>query len=59
MKNYKRLSTKPCRTCSDGGITEEEEVVVGNRKIKAVHYIHQGIDVKNLETDSKESHGKS
>lgn len=53
MKNGKRLATKPCMTCSDGGIIEEEEVMVGNRKIKAAHYVHQGIDVKQLEACAK------
>ena len=52
MKDYKRLATKPCRTCSDGSITEKEEVVVGDRKIRAVHYVHQGIDVKTMDTSS-------
>lgn len=59
MKTGRRLVTKPCRTCSDGGITEEEEVIVGDRKIKAVHYVHQGINVKNLQPASKETHGES
>jgi len=48
MRNDKRLSTQPCRTCSDGGITEEETVVVGGRKIKVLHYVDQSIDVRNL-----------
>lgn len=59
MKTGRRLVTKPCRTCSDGGITEEEEVIVGDRKIKAVHYVHQGINVKNLQPASKETYGES
>lgn len=59
IKNCRRLDTKPCRTCSDGGITEEEEVIVGNRKIKAVHYVHQGIDVKTMDTNSKITNEKS
>lgn len=54
MKKGKRLVTKPCKTCSDGGITEEEEVIVGDRKIKAVHYVHQGIDVKDLAEQTNE-----
>ena len=49
MKKAQRLKTKPCRTCSDGGITEEEEVIVGNRKIKASHYVTQGVDVTKME----------
>jgi len=48
MKSGKRLSTKPCRTCSDGGVTEDEEVRVGNRKIAALHYKDQGIDVNRM-----------
>ena len=40
--------TKPCLTCSDGGVTEEEEVVVGGRRIRAARYVHQDIDVKTL-----------
>lgn len=48
MKSGSRLATKPCRTCSDGGITEEEEVMVEGRRIRAAHYVHQGIDVKKL-----------
>jgi radical SAM protein with 4Fe4S-binding SPASM domain len=50
MKNCQRLVTKPCRTCSDGGVTEEEEVVLGDRVVKAVHYVHQGITVKDLDS---------
>lgn len=48
MKEGRRLATKPCQTCSDGGIIEKDEIAVGNRKIKAAHYVHQGVDVKNL-----------
>lgn len=48
MKCGKRLMAKPCQTCSDGGIVEKEEVMVGDRKIRAVHYVHQGIDVRRL-----------
>lgn len=48
MKSSRKLVTKPCRTCSDGGITEEEEVMVGGRKIKAAHYVHQRIDIRKL-----------
>ena len=55
MKNLKRLATKPCRTCSDGGITEEEEITVGDRKITAVHYVHQGIDVKDTSKEDNET----
>ena len=48
IKSGKRLTTKPCRTCSDGGVTDEKEIMIGDRKIKAVHYVHQGIDVKGI-----------
>lgn len=48
IKNGNRLATKPCRTCSDGGITGDIEVKVAGRTIQAVQYIHQGIDVKEL-----------
>lgn len=48
IKTGKRLTTKPCGTCSDGGVTEEEEIIIGDRKIKAAHYVHQGIDVKKM-----------
>ena len=48
IKAGRRLETLPCRTCSDGGITETEEVVVNGRTIKAARYVHQGIDVKGL-----------
>ena len=48
MKGFKRLMTKPCLTCSDGGVTEEEGVSVGSRTIKAVRYTYQNIDVKEL-----------
>ena len=48
MKSGRRLTTKPCRTCSDGGILEEEEILVGNRKVKAAHYKDQGVDVQDL-----------
>lgn len=48
LKNGERLNTKPCRTCCDGGITEKEEISVGSRKIKALRYVHQGIDVSNM-----------
>lgn len=46
MKDKKRLATKPCRTCADGGFTEEEELVVNGRRIKAAHYVNKGVDVK-------------
>ena len=58
MKSGKRLMTNPCRTCSDGGLTEEEEVVVGDRRIKAAHYVHQSIDVKNMVKDREQSDGQ-
>jgi len=48
MKNSRRLATKPCQTCSDGGITEEEEVIVNGRRIRAARYVHQDIDVTML-----------
>jgi len=49
MKNQKRLSTKPCRTCSDGGKIEEEEIVVGGRTINAARYVTQSVDVTHME----------
>jgi radical SAM protein with 4Fe4S-binding SPASM domain len=48
MKSCKRLATKPCQTCSDGGVTEEEEIVIGDRKIKAIRYVYQDVEVKHL-----------
>lgn len=48
MKNGKRLATKPCRTCSDGGIIDEEEIIVGGRKVRAGRYRDQSINVKGL-----------
>lgn len=48
MKTGKRLKTKPCRTCSDGGVTEDEEVHLGDRKIKAVHYRDQSVNVNDM-----------
>ncbi len=48
MKSGRRLSTKPCRTCSDGGVIEEETVMVGDRAVKAAHYVHQNIDVRRI-----------
>lgn len=53
MKQGKRLTNKPCRSCSDGGITAEEEISVEGRKIKAVRYVHQSVDVKTLESKIK------
>lgn len=50
MKECRRLATKPCRTCSDGGLTEEEEVVVDGRRIRAARYVHQAVDVKTMES---------
>lgn len=38
IKNSKRLKTKPCRICADGGFSEESEISVGDRKIKIIHY---------------------
>lgn len=52
MKGCQRLATKPCRTCSDGGVLESDVIVVGNRKIRTGHYVHQGIDVKNLDSSN-------
>lgn len=54
MKNGKRLTTKPCQTCSDGGFTEKELVMVGSRKVKASHYVDQGINVRSLVFGKKE-----
>jgi radical SAM protein with 4Fe4S-binding SPASM domain len=48
MRDCQRLGTGPCRTCSDGGVTEEEEIVLGDRVVKGVHYVHQRIDVKEI-----------
>lgn len=53
MKNGRRLETKPCRTCSDGGITEEEEIIVDGRRIRMIHYTDQGIDVGKMESQIK------
>ena len=50
MKSGKRLSTKPCRICSDGGLIEEKMVMIDRRKIKAVQYVNQRIDI-NVLTD--------
>jgi radical SAM protein with 4Fe4S-binding SPASM domain len=54
MKEGRRLETKPCRTCSDGGLTEEEEIFLGDRVVKAARYIHQGIDVKEMKSSLNE-----
>jgi radical SAM protein with 4Fe4S-binding SPASM domain len=51
MKSGKRLQTKPCRTCSDGGIFESEEIIIGGRKVMAGHYRDQAVDVKFMESD--------
>ncbi len=48
MRKGKRLKTMPCRTCSDGGILEEEEITVGDRKVKAARYIHQAVNVREM-----------
>lgn len=53
MKKSRRLETKPCRTCSDGGITEDEEIIIDGRKIKAVHYTDQQVDVKKMQDQIK------
>ncbi|MCK9376427.1 MAG: SPASM domain-containing protein [Syntrophobacterales bacterium] len=54
MRHGKRLVTKPCRTCSDGGLTEEEEIILGDRVVKVARYIHQGIDVKEMDSSLNE-----
>jgi len=48
MKKGRRLKTMPCRICSEGGTTEEEEIVVGKRRLRVARYVHQGINVKDL-----------
>ena len=48
MSKGKRLVTKPCKTCSDGGVIEEDEVVLKDRKIKIARYTHQSIDVTEI-----------
>ena len=55
MKSGRRLATKPCRTCSDGGVLEEEIITMGGRRIKVAHYAHQGIDVRRLPRSGKRS----
>ena len=54
MKNGRRLLTKPCRICSDGGFIENEEIVIGKRAIRSAHYVDQHIDVKEFASSSKE-----
>lgn len=54
MKQGKRLLTKPCRTCSDGGIIEREEIILGDRVVEAARYVHQGIDVKEMNSSLHE-----
>jgi hypothetical protein len=51
MKSGRRLFTKPCRTCSDGGVIEKEVLRVGKRRMTTAHYVHQGIDVKDIGTE--------
>ena len=31
-------------------MTEEEEIVIGDRVVKGVYYVHQRIDVKEMES---------
>jgi radical SAM protein with 4Fe4S-binding SPASM domain len=54
IKRGERLRTKPCRTCSDDGVIEEEEIILGDRVVKAAHYTHQGIDVKEMNSSLNE-----
>jgi radical SAM protein with 4Fe4S-binding SPASM domain len=54
MKQGERLRTQPCRTCSDDGVIEEEEIRLGERVVKAAHYTHQGIDVEQLDSSLHE-----
>lgn len=48
MKTGRRLETEPCRTCSDGGIIEEEEVIIEGRKVMAGRYVEQCVDVRRM-----------
>ncbi len=41
IKNFKRLATKPCQTCADGGKYKDSEIKVGNRKVKIINYENQ------------------
>lgn len=54
MKQGNRLLTKPCRTCSDDGFIEEEEIILGDRVLKAARYTHQDIDVKKMDSSLNE-----
>jgi len=48
IKKGQRLRTKPCRICSEGGIIEEEEIMLGKRRLKLARYVDQSINVKDL-----------
>ncbi|MFH0861122.1 MAG: radical SAM protein [Candidatus Altiarchaeota archaeon] len=53
MKNKRRLKLAPCQLCCDGGITKEEVIKVGNKKIKMNVYIDQHLDIKSMDARPK------
>ena len=59
MKSGRRLRTKPCRICSDGGITVGGEIAFGKREIKFIRHMQHGIDVKDIVSASEKTDEKS
>ncbi len=49
MRNKKRLDTPPCKICCDGGITQEENIIVEDKKMKILKYIGQELDVASMD----------
>lgn len=52
MKSGRRLETEPCKTCSDGGVIEGEDVIIEGRKVKAGRYVEQSVDVRKMDESS-------
>lgn len=55
MKSKRRLELGPCKFCCDGGITQEEVVNIGKKRIKMNAYVGQQLDVTTMDARPKVS----